>query len=784
MSSFEGIHDNLLQGVSQQVPRSRLAGQLTLQENMLSDPVTGLRRRAGSVVKYSWTDSNAKSDSIVAWRTDIGGVSCACVLDTKGGSITLIEAGKSPVKLTNAYFQASNPSMIRYASVGDSLYVANLEKKPTGDTSGAAFYPPSKVGYAYVKGSALSKTFSLTVKHSGGTFSYSYTTPDGTQPEHIGQSTPEYIMQQLVSQMQQPAHGFGVALDGATAFFALEPQFDNLSVNTNVGLLYMGTSNSSLIKDDADLPARLHPNANGYIMATGRPPNLTYYRYDSDRVAWVETAAFGSIRKIKNMPVEVHWDSNTSSWNVDANDWDGRLSGDEETNPTPDFVNWGITGLGSYQGRLVILAGSWVWLSATNKPRQFFRTTVNEVLDTDPIGIGSSAATSAAFQYAIPFNKDLILFSREFQALIAGGNTALTPRNASMVVTSTYSADMLTPPVTLGRSIMYPIPRSQNFFGVLEMLPSPYTDSQYVSSDATEHIPRYMAGRCRFAVASSVSSIVLFGSTQDSRAVYVHEFMWDGEEKVLRAWHRWTFDYPVAYAFFNGDLINIITVNNGVVVLCTVDPRSGLDKDSGETIGYMDYVVRYPVIKSGGKIRVTISTNMKKFFKDGVDFDRLKVGYAGGDLDSYEVGSSPTATGLELNHSTTATNVFVGLPFRSMFAPSPPIMRGEDELPINTNKMTLVRYYITTEGTGNFEVSVQDTANQTPIREWVVNPVTYTSNELTLGKTPINGEVGNVIPCRINASTGNVVFTVSGLTEFNVLSLEYVCRYNQRIRRR
>mgnify|MGYP001581351820 FL=1 len=48
MSYIESAHKNLLMGVSQQAPQDRVPGQLTTQINMLSDPVTGLRRRPGT----------------------------------------------------------------------------------------------------------------------------------------------------------------------------------------------------------------------------------------------------------------------------------------------------------------------------------------------------------------------------------------------------------------------------------------------------------------------------------------------------------------------------------------------------------------------------------------------------------------------------------------------------------------------------------------------------------------------------------------------------------------
>ena len=48
MSVYEGVYKSLLQGVSQQTPQEREDGQLGEQVNMLSDPVTGLRRRGGT----------------------------------------------------------------------------------------------------------------------------------------------------------------------------------------------------------------------------------------------------------------------------------------------------------------------------------------------------------------------------------------------------------------------------------------------------------------------------------------------------------------------------------------------------------------------------------------------------------------------------------------------------------------------------------------------------------------------------------------------------------------
>lgn len=48
MAALDGAIKSLMQGVSQQVPRERLDGQVSTQVNMLSDVVNGMRRRPGA----------------------------------------------------------------------------------------------------------------------------------------------------------------------------------------------------------------------------------------------------------------------------------------------------------------------------------------------------------------------------------------------------------------------------------------------------------------------------------------------------------------------------------------------------------------------------------------------------------------------------------------------------------------------------------------------------------------------------------------------------------------
>ena len=778
MAIFEGAHLNLLQGVSQQVPRSRLAGQLTSQVNMLSDPVTGLRRRSGSKYRFSEDTGGANVNTILAWRTDIAGVSCELLLNTHTGVLTIRNTSGEVLQTFPPidYLKTTTAQAIRHTSVGESLFICNITKVPQGIREGQGLDPKSN-GYFFVKEGAISKTYTVTVSNvtkgirKVGTF----TTPAGTAEGEHAQLTLDHIAAQLCVGIQEGGE-FVTVREGGYVYVRPSDanRNDEITIISSAGTRYVGVSGGAHTRVPEDLPAMLPDEANGLTMSTGMDTSYVYYSYNAARAAWLEVGEYGGVSKIENMPVEVYWDD---GWKMEQLPFEGRPAGDSTTNPDPEFVDWGITGMSSYQGRLVLLAGPWVLLSATNHPYRFYRSTVHDLLDDDPISIGSSSATSAAFAYAITFNKDLILFSSEYQALVPSGNQALSPRNAQIQVTSTHGTDLLASPISAGRTVLFPSPRSSDYFGMMEMVPSPYTDAQYVSTDSTEHLPRYMQGRCRFIVSSSVAGIVLIGPSGDLRSLIVHEYSWDGDEKVLRAWHRWTFPFEIASAYFSEGLINLVTVRDGTNVdVLTVDPRVGVVDSQLERRPFLDAYMVANVVDG----EVTLPTHLQRLPEDLGD---LVVGIAEGPLAGTEIGYDIIGNKLRLNRSISATKVHLGFRYESSFSPSPPIIKDQSDFPIGTNRMTLRNYWAIVEDTGTFEVMVHDVANREEPNIWEISPTRYTSPELQLGHTPVSGEIGVVVPCRVNANTSVVEFRTDGLGELRVLALEYIIRTIGKIQR-
>lgn len=778
MAAFEGSYKSLLQGVSQQVPRERLDGQVSSQNNMLSDVVTNLRRRPGAERFSVLSTPSGTPGKVLGWDTDIGGTKLKLVLNIVTGTLSLLSPGLQT--LVSSYLIATDRTKIQVTTVGEKLVLANLSVKPTLGSAIPAGIDPTMRGWFYIKAGAFSKTYTVTAIAGGTPVTATYTTPNGAAVGDAALSTPEYIASQLSTQ-------FGasplLAADVTGAFVYLDTTpTATLTLSTDSYSSYVVTSGAAFLQNIADLPARLPNAGDGYIIGTTSVRQPVYYKFNLATSSWLESGRFGAPGSLTNMPIVLRRNLANTAWEFDPTPYEGMFAGDDLSNPVPPFVTRGITGIGSFQGRLVLLAGPTANLSGSGKPHRWFRSTITELIDSDPIQVGATANSSAAYVYAVPFQKDLILFSEKYQALIPSGNVALTPRNATAVVTSSHEADMGAAPVSMGRTLAYPTPRSAEFFGALEMTPSQYTDSQYTSNDVTAHIPKYMPGRCSWSVSSSVANMVLFGSTGDPYSCTVHEYLWSGADKVQQAWHKWTFPYPISDAFFSGSSITLLFVQNGLTMLCTMDPRAGALTASLDTRPFLDLAYTGTVVNGV----FTLDADMRTF--DPLLASKTKLSIRSGDLAGEWLGTKfVNATDSTITVDGTGFMngpVWAGIPYLSSVSPTPPNVKDSNGVVISSNKLTILRFMAGTTNSGEYKVSVFDAAGTEVAGLDIVPTLYWDSPELQLGQARLNVDSVALIPCRTNAATTSLLLSTDGLQELNLISLEFTCRYNQKLRRR
>lgn len=776
---LEGSYTSLLFGVSQQAPQDRLPGQLSLQENMTSDPVAGLRRRA-PIEALTAIGTYTALEKVKQYNTDIAGTSVSVIVDTGAGNVRVVNdtTGALLATLPHAYLTSPVASDIRFATLDDAVWICNVDQLPTLATHpDQATYPnPDRHGFFYINAGTYSKQFSVTITNriNNATATVSYTTPSGSDPSHAAQSTPEYIAGQLVTAIGSSWGSFNVTAVQDGAYVHIVSTTAEVTLSTTSGSSYVRASNAMSIRDAAELPARLPVGANNLICATGSGKVKVYYRWDFSRALWTEDAAWGSMQAITNTPLQLAVDG-TGTWTLTQPTFERRAAGNSETNENFKFLSDGITGMCAFQGRLGLLSNEYINLSASDNPLRFFRSTMATLNDDDPIEVAAQGTLTAPYEHAVNFNKDLIMFSKRYQGIVPGG-ALVTPRTANVALMTQYEVDTNAAPVATGRSVFFGAPRSLGFVGVHEMVPSSFADSQYVADDVTNHIPRYIQGPWRFLASSSTSNILVGGIEGDLNTLVVHEYTWSGNEKVHQAWHKWLLDWPIVDAYFSGDVLLLLLGVEGTLTLCVLDLQRGAGVAGPET-ARLDYFTEVICTVDG---HVTIPRFVDNM---GEDLRAFKTGgenaFLGQAIFDKTVG--PTTVDVEIPEAVVGDTYILGFPYTSRFVPSPPVIKDAKGVAITTSRAIIHKYAVSLYNSGQFVYQLTDQARSTPIG-MDTTPQRLFSGDIAAGQ-PMVDSATVTIPARLDMRTVNFEMYTSDYYDMNVLSIEYGYKFNQRHRR-
>lgn len=274
--------------------------------------------------------------------------------------------------------------------------------------------------------------------------------------------------------------------------------------------------------------------------------------------AWQETVAPGiSTGMDENTMPHVLRRVALGDFTFESFEWYERTSGDDFTNAMPSFIGKTLSDVFFFGNRLGLLAGSNLILSESGVYENFFRTTVTDLLDTDPIDVAVDTNSVVNLRYAVPYNKNLLLFSDNEQFILSSDDT-LTPKKASVKASTAYKFNKNIQPVSIGPNTYFASTVGDNT-KIREYFNVPNTTSNDAQA-ITEHVPSYIPGDIRKLDASTKHDMlfILCESTPDT--IYVYNMAWEGEQKSQSAWHKWV---------FNKDVFSINVVDNNLLVMCT-----------------------------------------------------------------------------------------------------------------------------------------------------------------------------------------------------------------------
>lgn len=788
----ELAYPSLLFGISQQTPRERQNGQLTEQLNMLSDPVTGLRRRPGLVVQHE-LESSGDIDWTKVWSQymEVGELQINLVIFTQSGKWLAIDKQMHTVisQGQHDYLKAGSASSIRATNNTGLGWILNTEQKPKpipGDPDSldrASGFITIKTG-AFLKEYAFK--FDITKGGSTSTTEYSYTTPSGTSSGDASNSTPEGVAKQLYSKINSNSN-LDVWREGSTLFFKIRGDIgkdDKIGVTNMSGSSYAQCSASGTVKNISELPASIPKQGDGWIVGVGTSAvAMQYYQWNYPTLSWDECGKRSSVQGVQNMPLQVT-PTDEGKIEIKAVDFEGRLAGDDDNNPYPAYIYDGITGIGTFMGRLVLMSGSRVCLSASRYPTRTMRSTVTEILDTDPFEVASGSTSSASFEHSVQFNKDLILFASTHQAVIPTGNQAMTPQNAMLVITSEENVDTTACPSVVGQTLMYASKPSTQYFGVGELTPSAYTASVYTPQILTDHIPKLMEGACRHIVCNSASNIVVFSSSVDPYALYVCEYFWNNQERSQISFHKWTLPGKVCSLHYADDKVCVIIdafEDNNKALICSIDTKSSQYLAS-ESLTYLDCCQDVPVNVSKTSVATTKTCQIPTALRGTENRSRLQLASLTEGLVSEPIGIKKIeGDTVYIDSSYKSPTIRLGWRYTSAVTPNSPVVFSTNyagaRRMISDTKDTLQSALITAQNSGNFNITISDVNSSSD--QYNRTGLTWSSRELDLGKNKIS-KIGDIhVPCRLNAHTAQLRLSTDGNKEMNILSLVYNIRLHQ-----
>lgn len=535
-----GAIPNLINGVSQQAAAIRLASQAEVQENAYSSVVEGLRKRPptehvsvlsavpfGNAYLHTINRDTAERYLVVARQGSIR------VFDTAGAEKAVNAPGGW------GYLATSNPAEdIGMVTVADYTFVVNKTKPVAATTEKSPARPFEAL--IWVKQGAYASSYTVTVN---GTTTVSHTTPAAYEAGFEIQIQTTYIASQLVTKLQT-ALGSGFTVERFGSIIRLVRATD---YSIKVADAQSGNS-LKLIKNTIQRFSELPETVNDGFVAKVVGDNTSkfdayYVRFEDNAGTtsgtWVETVKPGLFTTLDaaTMPHVLVREAN-GSFTFKPAEWGKNEVGDEDSSPWPSFVGRPIADVFFHRNRLGFITDENVIFSRAGDFFNFFRQTVTQLVDTDPIDVAVSHTKVSILRHAVPFDKELFLFSDQTQ-FVLNGPDVLTPKSVAINVTTEFECSRHVRPVGSGKAVLFAAPRGAN--STIREYYLEADTATYDAVDVTGHVPKYLPSGIFKMAVNTAENVLLCLSHQEPDAVFVYQWFWSDGAKVQSAWHKWKF---------------------------------------------------------------------------------------------------------------------------------------------------------------------------------------------------------------------------------------------------
>jgi len=590
---------NLIGGVSQQPELLRLPSHLKEQVNCLSTPSRGLTCRFGTdhlgVVQANFTSYQEGGHTVVL---DYGATGVYLLNTSPSGDVAMANAktgenlpiyGPTGQLGSNIpYTSCANPAdSIKVIKEADTTFLVNNAVVVAEQSAPA--HASAWPALLWVKAGNYGRSYTVSVPGYGV---YSYTTPDGGSASHSRLTNTTVIAMVLYELLgnTRPASGVtedggawsgpgvavpGVSLRGSVLSFTAGPAGTVVDDGTGgSGMSYV----SHTVRSVGELPSR-NAAPGFFVKVEGGDSSAAgdhYLQYNEAASSWEETQ--NPLEPVSGLnpdtlPVMIQPYRDGIQWR--SCPWAGRKVGDSKSNPKPGFVGKRINDLFFFQDRMGLLSGEGCDISETSEYFNYYRTSVINLLDSDPVSVTVNHPKVSTLFYAVPFNRRLLFFSGRAQFELTMGDY-LSPANAGTRQLTEFESRPTVRPTGLGNSLYFPADKGDfsafyNYFvsGV---------DAQEDAVDITGHIPAYIPYGVAILRASAANNMLLtYTYAGERNSIYVYQFYQDGSQRLQSAWHRWDMGGLVQAMEVVGTTLYLAVERDGLTCAEKVELNSAFD---------------------------------------------------------------------------------------------------------------------------------------------------------------------------------------------------------------
>jgi len=525
-------------GVSSQPDVKKLSGQVREAENCFADPTFGMTKRSGSRYLATLADSPDLKDA--KWffiLRDNREAYIGCIVD--GGiriwnAITTVEASVD-VSAGSAYINNTSTTIDRYAF--DVLTIQDVSIITNKETDVEALATPTWTAGKNATVRLLEVAYGAEyVIDINGSEVARYDSPANSDTTTINANT---ILDKLKTDLE--GEGFTVTkLDSSleiqnSAAFTIDSRG---GVGNDSLISFQDTVDVASILPNQSIQDRLVKIINTDTDGLGYWAEFTADDGVSGNGFWEETVAPNVSPGFDNstMPHQLKATA-PNTFVLEPIPYEGRLVGDDETNPQPSFVGQKIQKAFFNSNRLGFLSEANVIMSQSGDPYNFYSSSAQQQIASDVIDLNASSTRPVFLFSILNVAQGLLMFSRRQQFLLFSEDGALSPSTAVIRQISEYEMNTLVEPVNTGNSITF-TSKSPSQSRVYSMVTRGSEDSPLVA-DIGKVVSGYLPDSIDFIEASPQNELTIFTGSNDN-SMYFYRTYSNGQEIVLQSWFKWT----------------------------------------------------------------------------------------------------------------------------------------------------------------------------------------------------------------------------------------------------